>query len=342
MKIINSIKFVLLLLGIGNLNLSFAQADLQDQALSLPKLYPSVPVHYQSKADLGDRLIAVQWMTEDFSKELKGGVAINCQPFGIQATTKDIVAGSTIPLTLYDPENDNGDEYKLRGTVGADGIARVVFDLCEPEAFHDFITVSNEKAMPSKTVESKLVQKNQTQKNQIHIPFSLKPNQLKPSQLKKAQFNQMNSKKVLENGKTWENEKIKQVGKTEEEKAARKQQRGELDTILDAKWMTVDFSEEIQSAYPCQAIGLLIQTQHIPIGEEVDTVVQWEDDDDKSRSGEYTVYGKVEPDHRVRIIFDQHIDPAKCGKDVESMFDFTKVDQEQAQPETRPASKSQL
>ncbi|WP_224964835.1 hypothetical protein [Acinetobacter guillouiae] len=337
MKIINSIKFVLLLLGIGNLNLSFAQADLQDQALSLPKLYPSVPVHYQSKADLGDQLIAVQWMTEDFSKELKGGVAINCQPFGIQATTKDIVAGSTIPLTLYDPENDNGDEYKLRGTVGADGIARVVFDLCEPEAFHDFITVSNEKAMPSETVESKLVQKNQTQKNQIQIPFSLKP-----SQLKKAQFNQMNSKKVLENGKTWENEKIKQVGKTEEEKAARKQQRGELDTILDAKWMTVDFSEEIQSAYPCQAIGLLIQTQHIPIGEEVDAVVQWEDDDDKSRSGEYTVYGKVEPDHRVRIIFDQHIDPAKCGKDVESMFDFTKVDQEQAQPETRPASKSQL
>jgi len=332
MKIINSIKFVLLLLGIGNLNLSFAQADLQDQASSLPKLYPSVPVHYQSKADLGDRLIAVQWMTEDFSKELKGGVAINCQPFGIQATTKDIVAGSTIPLTLYDPENDNGDEYKLRGTVGADGIARVVFDLCEPEAFHDFITVSNEKAMPSKTVESKLVQK-----NQIQIPFSLKPNQLK-----KAQFNQMNSKNILENEKTWENEKIKQVGKTEEEKAARKQQRGELDTILDAKWMTVDFSEEIQTAYPCQAIGLLIQTQHIPIGEEVDAVVQWEDDDDKSRSGEYTVYGKVEPNHRVRIIFDQHIDPAKCGKDVESMFDFTKVDQEQAQPETRPASKSQL
>ena len=332
MKIINSIKFVLLLLGIGNLNLSFAQADLQDQASSLPKLYPSVPVHYQSKADLGDRLIAVQWMTEDFSKELKGGVAINCQPFGIQATTKDIVAGSTIPLTLYDPENDNGDEYKLRGTVGADGIARVVFDLCEPEAFHDFITVSNEKAMPSKTVESKLVQK-----NQIQIPFSLKPNQLK-----KAQFNQLISKIILENEKTWENEKIKQVGKTEEEKAARKQQRGELDTILDAKWMTVDFSEEIQTAYPCQAIGLLIQTQHIPIGEEVDAVVQWEDDDDKSRSGEYTVYGKVEPNHRVRIIFDQHIDPAKCGKDVESMFDFTKVDQEQAQPETRPASKSQL
>ncbi|MCU4491663.1 hypothetical protein KTI63_04160 [Acinetobacter guillouiae] len=157
-----------------------------------------------------------------------------------------------------------------------------------------------------------------------------------------AQFNQMNPKNILKNEKTWENEKIKQVGKTEEEKAARKQQRGELDTILDAKWMTVDFSEEIQSAYPCQAIGLLIQTQHIPIGEEVDAVVQWEDDDNKSRSGEYTVYGKVEPDHRVRIIFDQHIDPAKCGKDVELMFDFTKVDQEQAQPETRPASKSQL
>lgn len=157
-----------------------------------------------------------------------------------------------------------------------------------------------------------------------------------------AQFNQMNPKNILKNEKTWENEKIKRLGKTKEEKAARKQQRGELDTILDAKWMTVDFSEEIQSAYPCQAIGLLIQTQHIPIGEEVDAVVQWKDDDDKSRSGEYTVYGKVEPDQRVRIIFDQHIAPAKCGKDVVSMFDFTKVDQEQAQPETRPASKSKL
>lgn len=341
MKIINSIKFVLLLFGVGNLNLSFAQADLQDQASSLPKLYPSVPVHYQSKADLGDRLIAVQWMTEDFSKELKGGVAINCQPFGIQATTKDIVAGSTIPLTLYDPENDNGDEYKLRGTVGADGIARVVFDLCEPEAFHDFITVPNEKAMPSKTVESKLVQKNQTQKNQIQIPFSLKTNKLKPSQLKKAQFNQMNSNNIRENEKIRENKQVKQTQQTKE-KAARKQQREELETILDAKWMTVDFSEEIQSAYPCQAVGLLIQTQHIPIGEEVDAVVQWEDDDDKNRSGEYTVYGKVEPDQRVRIIFDQHIDPAQCGKDVESMFDFSEIDQEQAQPETRPASKSQL
>ncbi len=106
--------------------------------------------------------------------------------------------------------------------------------------------------------------------------------------------------------------------------------------------MTADFSEEIQSAYPCQAVGLLIQTQHIPIGEEVDAVVQWKDDDDKSRSGEYTVYGKVEPDQRVRIIFDQHIDPAKCGKEVESMFDFSEIDQEQVQPETRPATKSQL
>lgn len=63
-----------------------------------------------------------------------------------------------------------------------------------------------------------------------------------------AQFNQMNPKNILKNEKTWENEKIKQLGKTKEEKAARKQQRGELDTILDAKWMTVDFSEEIQSA----------------------------------------------------------------------------------------------
>ena len=337
MKIINSIKFVLLLLGVGNLNLSFAQADLQDQASSLPKLYPSVPVHYQSKADLGDQLIAVQWMTEDFSKELKGGVAINCQPFGIQATTKDIVAGSTIPLTLYDPENDNGDEYKLRGTVGADGIARVVFDLCEPEAFHDFITVPNEKATPSKTVESKLAQK-----NDIQIPFSLKRNQLKPSQLNKAQFNRSNSKNILENEKIWGNKQIKQAGKTKKEKVARKKQQGEPDTILDAKWMTVDFSEEIQSAYPCQAVGLLIQTQYITIGEEVDAVLKWEDDDDKSQSGEYTVYGKVEPDHRVRIIFAQHIDPAKCGKDVESIFEFSEIDQQQVQPETRPASKSQL
>ena len=337
MKIINSIKFVLLLLGVGNLNLSFAQADLQNQASSLPKLYPSVPVHYQSKADLGDLLIAVQWMTEDFSKELKGGVAINCQPFGIQATTKDIVAGSTIPLTLYDPENENEGEYKLRGTVGADGIARVVFDLCEPEAFHDFITVPNEKATPSKTVESKLAQK-----NDIQIPFSLKRNQLKPSQLNKAQFNRSNSKNILENEKIWGNKQIKQAGKTKKEKVARKKQQGEPDTILDAKWMTVDFSEEIQSAYPCQAVGLLIQTQYITIGEEVDAVVKWEDDDDKSQSGEYTVYGKVEPDHRVRIIFAQHIDPAKCGKDVESIFEFSEIDQQQVQPGTRPASKSQL
>lgn len=157
-----------------------------------------------------------------------------------------------------------------------------------------------------------------------------------------AQFNQLNSKNILENGKTLGNEKIKQIGNTKEGKAARKQQREELDTILDAKWMTVDFSEEIQSAYPCQAVGLLIQTQHIPIGEEVDAVVQWKDDDDKSQSGEYTVYGKVEPDHRVRIIFDQHIDPAKCEREVESMLDFSEIDQEQAQPETRPASKSQL
>ncbi|MFW1736213.1 hypothetical protein ACG94V_11055 [Acinetobacter sp. ULE_I001] len=331
MKIINSIKFLLLILGGGNLNLSFAQADLLDQASSLPKLHPSAPVHYQNQADLGDRIISVQWMTEDFSTELKGGVAVTCQPFGIQATTKDIVAGSTIPLTLYDPENDNRDEYKLKGTVGADGIARVVFDLCEPEAFHDFITAPNEKVIPSKIVESKLAQK-----NQIQIPFSLKSNQLKQSQLNKSQFNQLNSIK------TEENEKIKQVGTTNEEKAARKQQQGEPVTILDAKWMTVDFSEEIQSAYPCQAVGLLIQTQHIPIGEEVDAVVQWGDDDDKSRSGEYTVYGKVESDHRVRIIFDQHIAPSKCGKEVESMFDFSEIDQQQAQPETRPASKSQL
>lgn len=318
MKIINSIKFVLLLLGVGKLNLSFAQADLLDQTSSLAEIYPSVPVHYQNQADLGDRLIAVQWMNEDFSKELKGRVAINCQPFGIQVTTKDIVAGSTIPLTLYDPENENEGEYKLRGTVGADGIARVIFDMCEPEAFHDFITVPNEKAMPSKTVESK-----RAQKNQIQIPFSLKSNQLKQSQLNKAQFNQLNSIK------TAENEKIKQAGKTKEEKAARKLQREEPDTILDAKWMTVDFSEEIQSVYPCQAVGLLIQTQRIPIGEEVDAVVQWEEGD-KSRSGEYTVYGKVEPDHRVRIIFDQYIDPAKCGKLVESMFDFSEIDQQQA------------
>lgn len=157
-----------------------------------------------------------------------------------------------------------------------------------------------------------------------------------------AQFNQLNSKNILENEKTLGNEKIKQIGNTKEGKAARKQQREELDTIIDAKWMTVDFSEEIQSAYPCQAIGLLIQTQHIPIGEEVDAVVQWKDDDDKSRSGEYTVYGKVEPDQRVRIIFDQHIDPAKCGKEVESKFDFSEIDQDQDQPETRPATKSQL
>ena len=341
MKIINSIKFVLLLVAVGNLNLSFAQVDLLDKASSLPKLHPRAAVDYQNQADLGDRLISVQWMMEDFSTELKGGVAVTCQPLGIQVTTKDIVAGSTIPLTLYDPENDNGDEYKLRGTVGADGIARVVFDMCEPEAFHDFSTAPNEKVMPSKTVESKLVQKNQTQKNQIQIPFSLKPNKLKPSQLKKAQFNQMNSNNIRENEKIWENKQVKQTQQTKE-KAARKRQRGELDTILDAKWMTVDFSEEIQSAYPCQAVGLLIQTQHIPIGEEVDAVVQWEDDDDKSRSGEYTVYGKVEPDQRVRIIFDQHIDPAQCGKDVESMLDFSEIDQQQAQPETRPASKSQL
>lgn len=157
----------------------------------------------------------------------------------------------------------------------------------------------------------------------------------------KAQFNQMNSNNIRENEKIRENKQVKQTQQTKE-KAARKQQREELETILDAKWMTVDFSEEIQSAYPCQAVGLLIQTQHIPIGEEVDAVVQWEDDDDKNRSGEYTVYGKVEPDQRVRIIFDQHIDPAQCGKDVESMFDFSEIDQEQAQPETRPASKSQL
>ena len=114
------------------------------------------------------------------------------------------------------------------------------------------------------------------------------------------------------------------------------------DRIISVQWMTVDFSEEIQSAYPCQAVGLLIQTQHIPIGEEVDAVVQRKDDDDKSQSGEYTVYGKVEPDHRVRIIFDQHIAPAKCGKEVETMFDFSEIDQQQAQPETRPAPKSQL
>ena len=89
MKIINSIKFVLLLLGVGNLNLSFAQADLQDQASSLPKLYPSVPVHYQSKADLGDQLIAVQWMTEDFSKELKGNVKlVTLLKYGFNTLTK--------------------------------------------------------------------------------------------------------------------------------------------------------------------------------------------------------------------------------------------------------------
>jgi|GEM_PF-6065651 len=38
MKIINSIKFVLLLLGIGNLNLSFAQADFLDQQAQFNQL----------------------------------------------------------------------------------------------------------------------------------------------------------------------------------------------------------------------------------------------------------------------------------------------------------------
>ena len=40
MKIINSIKFVLLLLGIGNLNLSFAQADLLDQQAQFNQMNP--------------------------------------------------------------------------------------------------------------------------------------------------------------------------------------------------------------------------------------------------------------------------------------------------------------
>ena len=100
-----------------------------------------------------------------------------------------------------------------------------------------------------------------------------------------AQFNRSNSKNILENEKIWENKQIKKAGKTKKEKVERKKQQGKPDTILDAKWMTVDFSEEIQSAYPCQAVGLLIQTQHITIGEEVDAVVKWEDDDDKSQSG---------------------------------------------------------
>lgn len=38
MKIINSIKFVLLLLGIGNLNQSFAQADFLDQQAQFNQL----------------------------------------------------------------------------------------------------------------------------------------------------------------------------------------------------------------------------------------------------------------------------------------------------------------
>lgn len=312
MKIINSIKLVLLLFGLSNSNLGFAQPALLDLASSLPKLHSSVPMDYQNQADLGDRLVSVQWMTEDFSTELKDGVAVTCQPLGIQVITKDIVAGSTIPLTLYDPENDHGDEYKLRGTVDANGIARVVFDMCEPEAFHDFMSMPNKKLMPSKTVNSKLASK-----NKIQLPFSLKPDQLKPHQFKKAQLNQLKSNDLLENEENWTNEKIKQAGKTEEEKAAGQKQQEELDTILDVKWTTADFTQEITDAFPCEPVGLLIQTQHIPIGEEIDAVVKWENDNNKSQNGEYTVYGKVEPDHHVRIIFDQHIDLNEC-KNTES------------------------
>lgn len=88
-------------------------------------------------------------------------------------------------------------------------------------------------------------------------------------------------------------------------------QHEELDTILNVKWMTADFTQEIDDAFPCEPVGILVQTQNIEIGQEIDVVIELKNRRDH-QAVEYTVYGKVEPDHYVRIIFDQHIDLNSC------------------------------
>ncbi len=293
MKIRSSIKCLLILFSVVNLNLSFAQADFEDQARSLNQLHAAMPVVYHNQAEPGDRLISIQWMTEDFSSELKGGVAVTCQPLGVQITTKDIAAGSTIPLTLYDPEDENGKQYKLRGTVAMDGIVRVVFNMCEPEMFHDFKPTAN---------------------------------QLKIAEKKPTQFV---SKQSLEN------KKIKQS----EKKAINQHKQGESDTVLDVKWMTADFTREIDDVFPCEPVGLLVKTQNIEIGQEIEVVIESKNHVD-DQAIDYTVYGRVEPDHRVRIVFNQHIDLNYCQDSELGLQPASAViDHKQAQPEIMPAKK---
>jgi hypothetical protein len=295
MKITRLIKFLLLLFGVGNLNFSFAQTDLLDLTSSLAKLRPSAPVHYQNQADLGDRLISIQWMTEDFSTQLKDAVAVSCQPLGIQVTTKNIVAGSTIPLTLYDPENDKGDEYKLRGTVAADGIARVVFNMCEPDAFHDFKPTTH---------QFKIAEKEPAQSG---------------------------SKQPLESKKNKESEK----------KITSQKQQGESDTIVDVKWMTADFTQDIHDTFPCEPVGILVQTQNIEVGQEIEVVIESKNHNHiDDQATEYTVYGRVEPDQRVRIVFNQHIDRNHCkDNELAPQSELPIVDDQQAVPEIMPAKK---
>ncbi len=232
-----------------------------------------------------DNVDSIKWMNEDFTQELGDDMVI-CQTVGLLVTTHGLKAGTKIPIEITDTEDKHKKRYKIKGTVDQQGVARVVWNMCEPKIAHDFV-------VKEQTPEQKDLINVKYSSAQIDSPLIVDP------ELKKS-----SDQSIFDDP----NKYPPTVDKENQSK------------IVSVKWMTADYSHEIKNSLPCEPVGILIQTQGKKAGDPIHIVIgelQADDDDPEAvittkNDRKYEVSGVVDADGFVRIPFTQHIDKKLC------------------------------